>query len=196
MIDPVDFRSVSGAQQLLASWAGGEPDGVPDPGTARGAARRRRGLPGWAEASCVARSAAPPPQRGGVIGPVDRRVLGRGLARTRRRRAARQRLAAAQGASGERSGDQVAGLRRPDRAGRARPAPLRAACGRGAEAARPRARGGRVGAATRRALAVARPSARRLRLRELCPVSHRPARRDQAGGGRAPDRRRPRARAP
>ncbi len=84
----------------------------------------------------------------------------------------------------------------PGRARRARSPPIRAAGGRGEELARPRPAGRRVGAATRGAVAVEGPGARGLRLRELRPDGDRPARGDQAGSGRAPDRRRPRTRAP
>src|SRR5215208_4214715 len=51
-------------QRLLASAAGGLSDGVPDPGTARGVGRGRRGIPGRAQAACAPRRAPPPSQRG------------------------------------------------------------------------------------------------------------------------------------
>ncbi len=180
-VDLARFRPVSDEQQLLASRPGGQADGVPDPGTARGVGRGRRGFPRRAQAACASRRAPPPPQRGRSRRPADRRALGRGLARGRRRRAARQRLAASQGASAGRADDQIARLRHPGRARRARSPPLRAAGGRGEEPACSRPGGRRVGAAARRAVAVERPGARGLRLRELRPGGHRPARGDQAG---------------
>ena len=151
---------------------------------------------GGPQAACAARRAPPPPQRGRSRRPADRRALGRGLARGRRRRTAGQRLATSQGASAGRADDQIARLRHPGRARRARSPPLRAPGGRGEELARSRPGSRRVGAAPRRAVAVEGPGARGLRLRELRPGGDRPARGDQAGSGRAPDRRRPRARAP
>ncbi len=108
-----------------------------------------RGFPGRAQAACASRRAPPPPQRGRSRRPADRRALGRGLARGRRRRTARQRLATAQGASAGRADDQIARLRRPGRARRARPSPLRAPGGRGEELAGSRPGGRRIGAAAR-----------------------------------------------
>ena len=129
---------------------------------------------GGPQAAGAARRAPPPPQRGRPRRSADRRALGRGLARARRRRAAGQRLAAAQGASAGRADDQIARLRPPGRARRPRPPPLRAPRGRGKEPARPRPRSRRGGAAPRRALALARPGARGLRLRELRPARRSP----------------------
>ena len=150
MLFPVRFRPVSGAQQLLASRAGRQmefrilgPLEVWD--------GERRGFPGRAEAARAPRRAPPPRQRGRSHRPADRRALGRGLARGRRRRTAGQRLATSQGASAGRADDQIARLRRPGRARRARSPPLRAAGGRGEELARSRpcGRRARSGSATR-----------------------------------------------
>ena len=190
------FRSVSDRATVLASRPGGEADGVPDPGTARGVGRGRRGLPGRAQAARAARRAPSPPERGRSYRPADRRALGRGLARARRRRTAGQRLATSQGAAAGRADDQSARLRRPGRARRARPAPLRAAGGRGEELARTRPRRRRVGAAPRGAVVVARPGARGLRVREFARPAIARLEEIRLGGGRAPRRRRPRTRTP
>jgi hypothetical protein len=87
VIEEARFRSVSDREQLLVSLPGGQPDGLPDSGTARGVGRRRRAFPGRAQAACASRRAPPPSQRG------HRRTLGGGLTRARSRRTAGQRLA-------------------------------------------------------------------------------------------------------
>ena len=95
-----------------------------------------------------------------------------------------------------RTDDLVARPRSTTRAGLARPPPLRAPGGRGSEPARTRPGRRRGGAPGRGAIALERPAARGLHLRELRADSNRPARGDQAGGSGAPNRDRPCPRAP
>ncbi len=167
--------------------------GVPDPGPARGRRRRSSAHGQGIEAASAARVAAHIRQRDRVLGPADRRALGRATASGCLERAPVPRLPAAEGARSRRP-DRDSRARLPDPAGTgpARPPALRAAPRRRAE----RTKGARSTAPRRGPCPLARPRTRRPGPRAVRAGRDPPPRRAPPRRPRTSHRRRPRPRPP